>query len=69
MNLSFSTTSPNTRAEFKGIPRQDEVVELGLLLSATRAEALVALAKRRNSSVAQVLRGLIDNALASESHN
>ena len=69
MNFSFSTTSRNTRAELKGTPRQDDVVELGLLLSATRAEALVALARRRNSSVAQVLRGLIDNALASESLN
>lgn len=40
-----------------------EVVEIGLLLPANRADALVELSKRRHQSVAQILRGLIDRAL------
>ncbi len=43
--------------------RRDEVVELGLLLPANRAEALVVLAHQRQQSVGQFLRTLIDHAL------
>ncbi len=42
----------------------DGVVELGLLLPAQRAAALVRLAKERHESVGQVLRKLIDRELA-----
>jgi hypothetical protein len=42
------------------------VVEVSLLLPANRAEALVALSRRRRQSVGQILRQLIDAALAAE---
>jgi hypothetical protein len=40
------------------------VVEIGLLLPVSRTEALLALAHRRRQSVGQLLRHLIDRALA-----
>jgi hypothetical protein len=43
----------------------EDVVEVALLLPADRLEALVALSRRRRQSVGQILRGLIDRALAS----
>lgn len=43
-----------------------DIVEIGLLLPAARVEALVKLSRRRQQSVAQLLRALIDNALADE---
>ncbi len=42
----------------------DDVVEIGLFLPAHRAEALIALSRQRRQSVAQILRGLIDQAIA-----
>lgn len=42
----------------------DDVVEIGLLLPANRAEALLALSRRRHQSVGHILRGLIDQALS-----
>jgi hypothetical protein len=42
----------------------DGVVEIGLLLPANRAAALLRLAKDRRESVGQVLRQLIDRELA-----
>jgi hypothetical protein len=42
----------------------DEVVEIGLLLPAHRAEALLALSRQRRQSVGQILRGLIDQAIS-----
>jgi hypothetical protein len=44
----------------------EEIVEISLLLPTNRAEALVALSIRRQQSVAQILRQLIDRALAGE---
>lgn len=49
-----------------GMPSASEVVEIGLLLPAHRADALIELSKRRQQSVAQILRGLIDRALSDE---
>jgi hypothetical protein len=49
-----------------GTPPQGDVVEIGLLLPANRADALVELSKRRHQSVAQILRGLIDRALSDD---
>lgn len=49
-----------------GTPNQGEIVEIGLLLPAKRADALVELARRRHQSVAQVIRGLIDRALSDD---
>ncbi|SIO65504.1 hypothetical protein SAMN05444166_7713 [Singulisphaera sp. GP187] len=45
---------------------QGGVVEIGLLLPANQADALVELSKRRHQSVAQILRGLIDRALTDD---
>lgn len=46
------------------LPRiSDAVVEIGLLLPAKRAEALLALSRQRRQSVGHLLRGLIDQAL------
>ncbi len=42
----------------------DDVVEIGLLLSSRRAEALLALSRQRHQTVAHILRGLIDQAIA-----
>ena len=42
----------------------DDVVEIGLFLPTHRAEALIALSRQRRQSVAQILRGLIDQAIA-----
>ena len=43
-----------------------DIVEIGLLLPANRADALVELSRRRHQSVSQFLRGLIDHALTDE---
>ena len=51
-------------AQVLGKVRRDDVVEVALLLPANRAEALFALSRRRQESVGQVLRSLIDTALA-----
>ena len=40
------------------------VIEIPLLLPAHRAEALVALSRSRRESVGQILRQMIDHALA-----
>jgi hypothetical protein len=44
----------------------DAVIEIPLLLPAHRAEALVALSRTRQESVGQILRQMIDRALAAE---
>jgi len=43
-----------------------EVIEIPLLLPAARAAALVALSRTRRESVGQILRQMIDRALAAE---
>jgi len=48
-----------------GMDGRDDVVEVALLLPAHRAKALVALSRQRRESVGQILRTLIDRALAS----
>jgi uncharacterized protein with PIN domain len=42
------------------------VVELSLLLPTNRAEALIALSRRRGQSVGQILRQWIERGLAAE---
>jgi len=42
----------------------DDVVEIGLLLSSRRAEALLALSRQRHQTVGHIIRGLIDQAIA-----
>ena len=44
----------------------DDVIHVNLLLPAERAEALIAMSRRRQQSVGQILRGLIDREIASE---
>ena len=46
-----------------GISPYGDVVEIGLLLPANWAHALVALSRQRQQSVGQILRGLIGQAL------
>ena len=46
-----------------GMAPHGDVVEIGLLLPVNRADALIELSKRRQQSVAQILRSLIDRAL------
>lgn len=47
-----------------GTSSDQPVVEISLLLPANRLEALVALSRLKRQSVAQLLRNLIDRALA-----
>ena len=49
-----------------GMNNPGDIVEIGLLLPASRADALVELSRRRHQSVSQLLRGLIDHALTDE---
>ena len=46
-----------------GMMASGEVVEIGLLLPASWADALVEMSKRRRQSVGQILRGMIDRGL------
>jgi hypothetical protein len=49
-----------------GISRSPEVVEIGLLLPASWADALLEMSKQRGQSVGQILRGMINRGLADE---
>lgn len=62
-------------APFSGTPagpagsdgaRKTDVVEIGLLLPTAWADGLVEMSRRQGRSVAQILRGLIDRALADD---
>jgi hypothetical protein len=66
METSVMATNPGIGAMRFGSSSGDEVVEIALLLPANRAEALVDLSRRRQKSVGQILRGLIDRALADD---
>ena len=57
-------------ASIPGMPPRvcDDVVEIGLLLPASRAEALLALSRQRHQSVGHILRGLIDQAIAANAN-
>jgi len=46
-----------------------EVVEIGLLLPASWADALLEMSKRRRQSVGQLLRSMIDRALVDDLHS
>jgi hypothetical protein len=54
--------SGSTASQLGGVSHED-VVEIGLLLPANWAEALVELSRRRRQSVGQILRGWIGRAL------
>ncbi len=57
---------PYTPAPNSSMTRYGDVVEIGLLLPANWADALVELSKSRRQSVGQLLRSLIDRALTDE---
>lgn len=53
----------DTSAQTAGSAGPEDVVEIGLLLPVSWADALLALSKRRGQSVGQVLRTMIDRGL------
>jgi len=50
----------------RGTARSADVVEIGLLLPTSWADALMDMSRRRNQSVGQILRGMIDRALVDD---
>jgi hypothetical protein len=54
---------PGTSAPEPGSDEAPDVVEIGLLLPAEHVHALIELSRRKNQSVGQILRELIDRAL------
>jgi len=49
-----------------GATMMDDYVEVGLLLPKNRAEELLALARSRRESIGQILRKMVDHALADQ---
>jgi hypothetical protein len=64
MNSNNFASLMRTSPANPGPTSSDGVVEIGLLLPAKRAEALLRLAQERHESVGQVLRKLIERELA-----
>lgn len=56
-------TGEGAIASKSGTAAQAEIVEIGLLIPQAWAHALVKLASRRNQSVGQILRTLVDHEL------
>ena len=54
---------PSISAAQTGRSKPSDVIEIGLLLPSSRVNALIELSKKKQQSVAQILRGLIDRAL------
>jgi hypothetical protein len=48
------------------MPPPSDVVEIGLLLPVSWADALLRMSRRRQQSVGELLRGMIDRALFDE---
>jgi hypothetical protein len=57
------STAESVIASKNGTVAQAEIVEIGLLIPQAWAHALVKLASRRNQSVGQILRTLVDHEL------
>ncbi len=55
-----------TTAKTPGMTGSGAVVEIGLLLPAAWADALLEMSKRRRQSVGELLRGMIDQALVDD---
>lgn len=66
MNPDMTASKMSRDARFPGMDAENEVIEVPLLLTTQRAEALVALSRQRHQSVGQILRNLIDRELAEE---
>jgi hypothetical protein len=62
-NLSSMAAPPSISAFQTGSTVSPEVTEIGLLLPTSRVNALIELSRKKNQSVGQILRGLIDRAL------
>ena len=60
----FSTTASN-----QGMSDPGDVVEIGLLLPAAWADALLEMSKRRRQSVGELLRAMIDRGLVDDHAN
>ena len=58
-----------TTANKLGVMGGGDVVEIGLLLPSSWANALVELSKRRHQSVGTLLRSMIDRALVDDLSN
>ena len=58
--------SDGTFAKSSGTAASGDVVEIGLLLPAEWADALLEISKRRRQSVGQILRGMIDRGLVDD---
>jgi hypothetical protein len=54
---------PSISASQAGKTPTADIVEIGLLLPQSRVHALIELSKKRDQSVGQLLRGLIERAL------
>jgi hypothetical protein len=52
-----------------GIRQSNDVVEIGLLLPTSWADALMEMSKRRRQSVGTILRGMIDRAIVDDLSN
>ena len=64
--MRYTTTmSPfdGSTAQMPGRPETGDVVEIGLLLPTTWADALLEMSKRRQQSVGQLLRSMIDRGI------
>jgi hypothetical protein len=59
----MAATTGSTDARL-GTRRAEEVIEIALLLPATRMDALLDLSKNRGQSVGQILRSLIERELS-----
>ncbi len=56
----------DSTAQTSGRSGTENVVEIGLLLPASWADALLAISKRRRQSVGQILRTMIDRGLTDD---
>lgn len=57
---------PCTSAPKSSMVRYGDIVEIGLLLPASRANALLELSRRTDQSVGQLIRSIIERALAED---
>ena len=55
-----------TVANGLGMATSDDVVEIGLLLPVSWANALLEMSRRRHETVGQILRGMIDRGLVDD---
>ena len=55
-----------TVANGRGMATSDDVVEIGLLLPVSWANALLEMSRRRHETVGQILRGMIDRGLVDD---